>query len=72
MDITIIGMAMGRGGAGPEDGVFVPAPHDFVLLYPRPAPHDEKNFLTPSPALRASRRPTPPHKTLLFVNLPYN
>ena len=27
---------MGRGGAGPKDGVFVPAPHGFVLPHPRP------------------------------------
>ena len=59
-------------GAGPKDGVFVPAPHDFVLPHPRPALHDGKIFLTPSPPLGAPQSLAPPRKNLLFVNLPYN
>ena len=39
---------------------------------PRPAQHDGENFLTPSPPLEAPRNHAPPHKVLLFVNLPYN
>ena len=38
-------MAMGRGGAGPKDGVFALVPQDFVLLHPRPLSHDTENFL---------------------------
>ena len=45
------------GRAGPKNGVFTPAPQDFVLLYPHPAPHDEENFL-PHP------RPLGPRETL--------
>ena len=60
------------GNVGSKDGVFVPALHGFVLLYFCLPPNDEKNFLTPSLPLKAPRRPTPPHKTLRFVNLPYN
>ena len=63
-------MAIGRGGA--EGWVFVLASHGFVLPHPRSAPHDGENFLTSSPPLGALRSPTPPHKTLLFVNLLYN
>ena len=53
------------------------SPPHMVLSCPistphRPAPHDRENFLTPSPSLRALQRPASPHKTLLFVNLPYN
>ena len=47
------------GGVGLKDGVFVPSPHGFVLLRPRPAPHNEENFLTPSP----------PHPIKLFFLL---
>ena len=61
-----IGMAMGRGGAGSKDGVFVPASHGFVLSHPRPALHDGECFLTPSPPLGAPRSLAPPRKTLLF------
>ena len=32
-------------GAGLKDGVFVLVPQDFVLLHPRPVPHDTENFL---------------------------
>ena len=60
-----LGMAIGRGGV--KDGVFVPAPHGIVLPYPRPAPHDGENFLTPSPPLGAPQSPAPPHKTLLKI-----
>ena len=67
-----LGMAMGRGGTGPKDEVFVPAPHGFILPHPLPAPHDKENFLTSSPPLEASQSPTPSRKTLLFINLPYN
>ena len=65
-----LGMAMGRGGAGPKDGVFAPAPHGFILLHPRTTPHDKKNFLALSLLLGASQILAPPRKTLLFVNLP--
>ena len=67
-----VGMAMGRvGGRGVlKDGVFAPAPHDFVLPNPHPASHDRKNFLTPSPPNGAPRSPALPCKTLLLVNLP--
>ena len=47
------GMAMGRGRAGLKDGVFTPAPHDFILPHPRPTSHDRKNFLAQSPSLGA-------------------
>ena len=62
----------GRGGA--EGGVFVPAPHGFILFHlhlalPRMT---GKTFLTPSLPLGASQSPVPPRKTLLFINLPYN
>ena len=67
-----LGMAMGRGGTGSKDGVFVLAPHDFVLPHPRLTPHDGENFPTPSLPLGAPRNPTLSRKTLLFVNLPYN
>ena len=60
------------GGAGPKDRIFVPASHDFVLPHPYPVLHDGENFLTPSQPLGAPRNPAPPHKTLLFVNFPYN
>ena len=39
-----IGMAMGRGGVGPKDGVFVSISHDFVLLHPHLVLHDGENF----------------------------
>ena len=38
---------MGRGKA--EGRGIRPCPHSFVLPHPRPALHDGKNFLTPSP-----------------------
>ena len=60
-------MAMGRGGAGPKDGVFIPAPHGFVLPYPRMM---GKIFLShPHPLRPRKTGPTPSCKTLLFVNL---
>ena len=58
---------MGWDGADP-----VPAPHGFVLPYPRLALLDKDNFFTPSPPLGAPRSLAPPRRTLLFVNLPYN
>ena len=58
------------GGVGRKDGVFFSVLHGFVLRHPRPVPHDEKNFLTPSPPLRATRIPTLFRKILLLVNLP--
>ena len=58
------------GGAGLKDGVFAPAPYDFVLLHPCPTPHDEENFLTPSLPFGAPRNPAPLRKTLLLINLP--
>ena len=68
---------MGRGGAKgwgirPHPTWFYLAPSPPHTAPPRPAPHDRENFLTPSPSLRALQRPVSPHKTLLFVNLPYN
>ena len=42
-----LGMAMGQGEF---EGC---APHGFVLLHSRFAPHDGKNFLAPSPPLGA-------------------
>ena len=60
------------GKVRPKDGVFVPAPHAFVLPHPRPTLHDGENFLTLSLPLGAPQSPAPPRKTLLFVNFPYN
>ena len=62
----------GRGGA--EGWGFHPWPTWFCLaLSPsRPAPHNREDLLIPSPPLWALRNPTPPHKTLFFVNLSYN
>ena len=60
------------GRAGPKDEVFIPAPHGFILPHPCSAPHDGENFLFLSSPLGALRNLTPPSKTLLFVNLPYN
>ena len=57
-----VGMAMGRGGAGPKDGVFTPALHGFFLPHPRPATHDGENFL-PHP------REAPPHPVKLYFLL---
>ena len=68
----LVGIAMGWGGVGPKDGVFVPALYSFVLSHYRLAPHDGENFLTPSPPLGALRSPVPPRKTLLSINFPYN
>ena len=62
----------GNGAGRGKDGVFIPAPHDFVLPHPRPALHDRENFLTPFPPLGALQSPASLRKTLLFVNLPYN
>ena len=61
---------MGRGKA--EGWGLCPTLHGFVLSYPRPAPHDGKNFLTPFLSLGVPRSFAQPRKTLLFVNLPYN
>ena len=47
-------------------------PPRMVLSYPIPTQHDGENFLTPSLPLGAPQSPTPPRKTLLFVNLSYN
>ena len=63
---------MCRGGAGPNDGVFVSALHDFILPHSYPALHDKENFFTPSLPLGALWSLTPPCKTLFFVNLSYN
>ena len=60
--------AWGAGGVL-KDGVFAPAPHDFVLSNPHPVSHDRENFLAPSPPNGAPRSPAPPCKTLLLVNL---
>ena len=58
---------MGRGGAGPKDGIFTPAPHGFVLSYPCLASHDRKNFL-PHPRPLAPHK-TPPHLVKLYFLL---
>ena len=63
-----IGMAMGQGRF--EGWGLRPRPAWFFLIHPHLALHDGENFLTPSLPLGAPRRPTPPHKTLLLVNLP--
>ena len=39
-------LARDGNGAGPKDGVFTPAPHDFDLPYPHLALHDRQNFLS--------------------------
>ena len=70
-----VGMAMGRGGAGPKDGIFAPAPHGFLLPHPRSAPHDGENFLPHPRPLRPHedpQRPALPRKTLFLINFPYN
>ena len=69
-----LGMAMGWGvGWGVvEDGVFIPVLYGFVLSYSHPVLHDGKNFLTSFPSIGTPRSLAPLHKTLLFVNLPYN
>ena len=68
------GNGAGQGGAGLKDGVFVLAPHGFFLLHPRPTPPRmiEKTFSPHPHPLGAPPHPTPPRKTLLFVNFPYN
>ena len=55
-----LGMTMGRGRAGPKDGIFAPIPHGLFLPHPRPAPHDRENFL-PHP------RPLRPYKALPYL-----
>ena len=66
------GNGAGRGGVGLKDRVFVLALHGFFLSHPCPAPHDGKNFPTPSLPLGVLRSLVPPRKTLLFVNFLYN
>ena len=65
-------MAMGQGGL--KGWGLRPHPARFYLApsLPYPTPHDGENFLAPFPPLGASRSLAPPHKTLFFVNLPYN
>ena len=65
-------MAMGQGGL--KGWGLRPHPARFCLApsLPYPTPHDGENFLAPFPPLGASRSLAPPHKTLFFVNLPYN
>ena len=63
------------GGAGPKDGIFVPALHEFFLPHPRPALHDGENFLPHPRPLRPREDPRSPalhHKTLFLVNFLYN
>ena len=55
------------GGAGPKDGIFVPAPHGFFLPHPRPAPHDGENFLPHPRPLRP--REAPPYIVKLYFLL---
>ena len=59
------------GWAWSKDGIFAPAPHDFVLPHSRPTLYDMKKFLAPSPPIGASWSPAPPRKTLLFINFPH-
>ena len=63
------GMAMGRGGPGPKDGVFAPAPHGFVLSHPCLAPPrmTEKIFLPNSRPLDPCE--APPHPVKLYFLL---
>ena len=64
-----LGMAMGRGGAGLKDGVFVPAPHGFILPHPRPVP-PRMTGNTFSPHLRPlGPREAPPHPVKLYFLL---
>ena len=60
-------MAMGQGES--EGWDFLPRPAWFCLTPSPPHPAYGENFLTLSLPLRAPRSPTPPHKTLLLVNL---
>ena len=61
-------------GAGPKDGIYIPASYGFVLPHPYPTPYDGRNFLTPSPPFAAQQSLTSPLSVKLnfFVNLPYN
>ena len=67
VDATGLEMAMGRGGVGPKDGIFVPAPHGFFLPHPRPALHDGENFLPHPRPLRP--REAPPYTLKLYYLL---
>ena len=46
------------------------SPPCMILSYPISTPHDEENFLASWGPLGAPQSSTPPHKTLLLVNLP--
>ena len=72
--INVWGIRDGNGVGWGEvkDGVFVPVLYGFVLSYSHPVLHDGKNFLTSFPSIGTPRSLAPLHKTLLFVNLPYN
>ena len=60
-------MAMGR--ARPKDAVFALAPHGFVLLHPRPSPHDVEIFL-PHPCPFGPCK-APPHPIKLYFLMIY-
>ena len=60
-ELQCLGMAMGRGGAGLKDGIFVPTPHGFFLSHPHPLRSRED-----------LRNPALHRKTLFLVNFPYN
>ena len=54
---------------GPKDGVFVPAPHGFVLPHPRPAPpRMTGNTFSPHPRPLGPREALP-HPIKLYILL---
>ena len=55
------------GGAGPKDGIFVPAPHGFVLSHPAPLRMTGKTF-SPHPHPLGPRK-APPHPIKLYFLL---
>lgn len=46
LNLIRLRMAVGRGGAGLKDEVFVPVPYGYVLPHLRPTSHDGENFHT--------------------------
>ena len=58
---------MAMGWAWSKDGIFAPAPHDFVLPHSRPTSYDMKKFL-PHPHPLGPRE-APPHLVRLYFLL---